>query len=376
LLERTWQTSHQRLPPASGLAGGEGGFLLAGDIAQRLAGIAGGVLRIEARVAHAAVCVQRLQRLQGLIDECVGTEELACGFDIVGRGDEFRVRGHVDPVCAGVSDRWRRRDHVHLSRTGRVKHLNQVSRRGPANDGVIDHGDAPARDHRSDWVQLLPHEDLSLALRRHDEVASDVTFLGETAPVSYAECVGKGGSEEVAGGWNVYDHVGSNPGIAYRIRKSMPHTQPLVGDESLMEDRVLACEVDVLEHTERAGRLLSLVAMDPHLPVNEHGFAGAEISEVFVSKVVQARGFGCRGDVVVATDAEGERGDAVRIGERKKSAVGGNRDGRIRAWTFLCVARTQANRSSIVRCSRSHVSRWAANVYRSSAMSLDVSTRR
>ena len=66
---------------------------------------------------------------------------LAHLLDRAVRGGELVLVGHVDPVEARRDDGRRRDAHVHLGRTGVEEHGDELARRVPADDRVVDDDD-------------------------------------------------------------------------------------------------------------------------------------------------------------------------------------------------------------------------------------------
>ena len=92
----------------------------------------------------------------------------------VARRDELAPRRRVDAVVAGPLGGRARDAKVHLARAGVAHHLDDLARRRPADDRVVDDHDALAAQHRLDGAQLQAHAEVTDALLRLDERAAHV----------------------------------------------------------------------------------------------------------------------------------------------------------------------------------------------------------
>ena len=113
--------------------------------------------------------------------------------------DHLLPRRHVDPVVARVADRRRRDPQVDLARAGIAEHPDDLARRVPPHDRVVDDHDAlPAHD-LGERVELHPQSVAPQLLARLDEGARDIAVLDEAVVLGEARRLGVTVGRRVAG---------------------------------------------------------------------------------------------------------------------------------------------------------------------------------
>src|SRR6266545_5398993 len=112
--------------------------------------------------------------VQGEVPERVGAEIALDLGHLVARADQLLARRRVDAVVAGPLDGRRGDPHVHLPGARRAHHLDDLAAGRPANDRVVHHDDALARQHLAVRVELDLDAEVPDALLGLDEGAPDV----------------------------------------------------------------------------------------------------------------------------------------------------------------------------------------------------------
>src|SRR6266536_2991584 len=108
------------------------------------------------------------------IAERIGGQVSLDLFHLVTRPDQLLSGRRVDAVVARPLDGRRRDAHVHLAGPRRAQHLDDLAAGRPADDGVVHHHHALARQHFAVRVELDLDSKMSDALLGLDERAPHV----------------------------------------------------------------------------------------------------------------------------------------------------------------------------------------------------------
>mmetsp|Transcript_37620 Transcript_37620/g.100832 ORF Transcript_37620/g.100832 Transcript_37620/m.100832 type:complete len:289 (+) Transcript_37620:196-1062(+) len=191
-----------------------------------------------------------LQVAQVLVHHPPGSQLLCDGSGVAPPGDQLGLRGDVYAVDVRVADLWGGGGHADVPRARLLGHQYELTRRGPAHDGVVYEQHPATLELGLDDAQLHPHALAPLHLSRHDERAADVVVLLEAVPVQALERACELQRRRPRGVRHRDHHVDAvvvavQP--ADLLCQALAHAQARLVHAHAIHDGVRPCEVDKLE---------------------------------------------------------------------------------------------------------------------------------
>src|SRR5688572_4239607 len=277
------------------------------------------------------------QVVEILIDEPVGADDVRHLLVAATGRDELRGGRHVDAVHVRITDRRRGRGEEHLARAGLACEIDDLRGGRAAHDRVVDQQYGLALELQADRVQLASHRARTQVVAGHDEGTPDVAVLDEALAVLRAKEL-RDLQRAGAAGVGYRDHdvdavFRSHPPDL--LGQQLAHPQARLVDRDVVDDRVGARKIHVLEDARRVARGLdALLRVKSALFVDEHGFAGPYVTQQLEAQHVERDAL--RGKHVLATAraipaADHQRSYAVRVPETEHAMTENHRDNRVRS---------------------------------------------
>ena len=304
-----------------------GGIVLCSSTSLRQRdGYLDGVLTGEARVAEpgAERAGGLVHAVEAEVGEAVGAEVLPYLVDGELRGQQLAPVARVDAVEARPLDGRRRDAQMHLGRAGLAQHLHELSLRGAAHDGVVDHDDALAGDVLAQRVELHAHRRLAHRLAGGDEAAADVAVLHQALAVRDAAHPSEAFSRRNPRLRYAHHHVGFDGCLHGEL---FAHTHPGLMDVVAVEHAVGPGEVDELEQAQGRldGRLGERMRRPAPGRVDHDHLARVELSHEVRAHDVERGGLGGEHPTLFEL-AETQRPEAVRIADADHSTLVGQHE--------------------------------------------------
>src|SRR3989344_2681569 len=317
----------------------DGGEVLGADVTRDVGAIeARGLETLDLGVQPAD---DLLHRIDVLVDQGVGTDDLAHLFERAAMGHEFALGRHVDAVDVGKTHGRRSRGQVDLVGASLSSHLHDFLGGGAAHDGVVDQQHVAAFEFQADGVELLAHGLLARALPRHDEGAAHVAVLDEAFAVGLAELLsqlhGRGAARFGDGDHHV-DLAGRH-GRDDALRQGLAHVQARLVDRDAIDGGVRPGQVDVLEHAGvEHGLLGALLGVHHPVQVDEQGLARGHVAHEAVAGAFQGHRLAGDHDFAAFRQvglAVAHGADAEGVAEGHQAVTGDQADDGVRALDAL-----------------------------------------
>ena len=286
-----------------------------------------------AQVGAVAGTEQALFREEG---EGIRADEAAECLHVQPVGDQFRFRGNVDAVEAGVLQGRRGDAQVYAPGSGVPEHLHELPGSGSPDDGVVDDHDVFSPDDASHGRQLQPHAGFPHLLGGLDEGAAHVEILDDThfqrdaAPFGIAD----GGAQ--AGVRDAEDHVGLHGVLLVEDPSGF---FPEGVDIDPFDVAVGTGEIDVFHRAEGVAAEPGPAAGPEARGIGRNQFAGLYIADIPCPDGAQGAGFAAE-DKAASQPTDGQRAEAVlvtggiepvrgqdQVGEGALDPVEGEREG-------------------------------------------------
>jgi hypothetical protein len=198
---------------------------------------------------------------------------------------------------------------VHLAGAGFPQHADDLARRVPAHDRVVDHDQPFSVDRRLQRIELQPDAELTDRLCRLDERAADVAVLDDAFAVGDAARFGEPGGRDRPGVGDPDDQIGVGGGF---LGEETAELTPHLVHVAVVHVRVRPREVHVFEDAKlRIG--LREHAAAKAISVDGDDLARLHVPHEGCSDDVERAGLGSDDPAAVRHAPDHERPDAVRI---------------------------------------------------------------